>query len=89
LFGLELEGLSPEDQEFETVKAFVRFAGEAVRRAGSVSQRLSPHVAAQLAALQSARRLAPGWLRMNRSASWCTATGPKGSNPGAVSASTS
>jgi hypothetical protein len=32
-FGLELEGLSPEDQEFEAARRFIRFAGEAARNA--------------------------------------------------------
>ena len=31
--GLELEGLSPEDQEFEAARSFVRFAGEAAKNA--------------------------------------------------------
>src|SRR4051794_27859029 len=34
-FGLELEGLSNEDWEFETVKAFVRLAESAARRLAS------------------------------------------------------
>jgi hypothetical protein len=33
-FGLELEGLSLEDQAFEVARHFVRFASEAARRAG-------------------------------------------------------
>ena len=32
-FGLELEGLSPEDSEFEVSKQFVRFAGTTVKNA--------------------------------------------------------
>lgn len=32
LFGLELEGLSPEDQEFEIARRFVRCAGAAARQ---------------------------------------------------------
>src|SRR5450432_3603122 len=31
--GLELEGLSPEDREFEASKQFIRFAGETVKNA--------------------------------------------------------
>jgi hypothetical protein len=34
VFGLELEGLSLEDQAFEVARHFVRFASEAARRAG-------------------------------------------------------
>ena len=37
--GLELEGLSHEDQEFEAAKRFVRFAGEAVNNAASARRR--------------------------------------------------
>ena len=33
IFGLELEGLSMEDQEFEAAKSFVQFAGEAAKNA--------------------------------------------------------
>jgi hypothetical protein len=33
-FGLELEGLSPEDREFELARQFVRFAGAAAHEAG-------------------------------------------------------
>jgi hypothetical protein len=33
VLGLELEGLSPEDQEFEVARSFVRFASDAVRSA--------------------------------------------------------
>ncbi|HSR11927.1 MAG TPA: hypothetical protein VLS90_10840 [Thermodesulfobacteriota bacterium] len=32
VFGLEVEGLSPEDQEFKVSKPFVRFAAAARRR---------------------------------------------------------
>src|SRR5262245_9427640 len=41
-FGLELEGLSPEDQEFEAAKAFVRFAGEAVKNAAVAPSTAAP-----------------------------------------------
>ncbi|MGH8787461.1 MAG: hypothetical protein ACREYA_20560, partial [Cupriavidus necator] len=35
LFGLELEGLSPEDKEYEAARHFVRFAADAVRHAAA------------------------------------------------------
>ncbi len=35
LFGLELEGLSPQDQEFEGARKFVRFAGEVAQAAAN------------------------------------------------------
>src|SRR5690606_8916858 len=33
IFGLELEGLSPEDREFEVARRFVRYAGEVFAQA--------------------------------------------------------
>lgn len=57
VFGLELEGLSPEDQEFEAARRFVRFASSAahswVRRGGSPLWALR----------RAARRHAPGLYR--------------------------
>ena len=45
-FGLELEGLSPEDQAFEVARHFVRFASEAARRAGRAAGAGSPQARA-------------------------------------------
>jgi type IV secretory pathway TrbL component len=61
LFGLELEGLSPEDQEFEVARRFVRFAGEAAKHAATSSASLEPRAAAEAAMIQAARRYAPGF----------------------------
>jgi hypothetical protein len=61
-FGIELEGLSPEDQEFETARRFVELAEAAARHAALASPRLPPAVAAWLAATRAAKRCAPGWL---------------------------
>ena len=47
VFGLELEGLSREDQEFETAKRFVRFASEAVKDAASASPAGDPQALAR------------------------------------------
>lgn len=54
--GLELEGLSPEDQEFEAARQFIRFAADATRNAvgGPVA------TPAHAAAAQAAHRFAPG-----------------------------
>jgi hypothetical protein len=60
--GLELEGLSAEDQEFEAAKSFVRFAGETVKNAAAAPPTAPPQSVAQAAALQAAKRLAPGLL---------------------------
>ena len=65
LFGLELESLSQEDQEFETARGFVRFAGDTVRRAAN-SRGVPPTVATRNAVVHAARRHAPGLLRGGR-----------------------
>jgi hypothetical protein len=62
VFGVELEGLSPEDRTFEVARHFVRFASEAARRAGRVGSVGVPHAAAVDAAASAARTLAPGLL---------------------------
>jgi hypothetical protein len=64
-FGLELEGLSHEDQEFAAAKRFVRFASEAVNNAASMPGD-DPLAAARTAILAAARRLAPGLIRFLR-----------------------
>lgn len=60
LFGLELEGLSNEDREYEVARRYVRFASTAARRAAMSG---APNPAALRAALaQAARQHAPGLL---------------------------
>lgn len=63
-FGLELEGLSPEDQEFEVARQFVRFAGAAAQRAALTSPTVDPRAAARAAVVAAARSHAPGLLRV-------------------------
>ena len=58
--GAELEGLSAEDQEFETARAFVRFAIEAARTAARAPSTMHPATVAATAARVAARRHAPG-----------------------------
>ncbi|HEX6641194.1 MAG TPA: hypothetical protein VF215_08770, partial [Thermoanaerobaculia bacterium] len=60
LFGLELEGLSPEDRELQVARRYVRLAGEALRRLGSAPSGGSPTRIAETAFLGAARRHAPG-----------------------------
>jgi hypothetical protein len=60
IFGLELEGLSQEDQEFEAAKSFVQFAGEAAKNAASAPPTANPKAVAQTATMAAARQLAPG-----------------------------
>lgn len=63
LFGLELEGLSQEDQEFEVARRYVRFAGEAVKNAALAPTSQDPRMVANAAAVTAAQRLAPGLLQ--------------------------
>jgi hypothetical protein len=60
IFGLELEGLSQEDQEYEAAKSFVRFAGEAAKNAASAPPTVDPKAVAQSAVMEAADQLAPG-----------------------------
>ncbi len=63
LFGLELEGLSNEDKEFEMSRRYVRFAGDATRRAARYPRSMHPRRVARAALVAAARRHAPGFLR--------------------------
>ncbi len=64
IFGLELEGLSPEDQEFETARRFVRLAASAATNAARGSQTAAaPQQIVRSALVRAARRHAPGLLR--------------------------
>lgn len=62
--GLELEGLSQEDREFEATRQFVRFAGEAAKNALSAPQdnETVSMESAVSAAAEAARKHAPGLL---------------------------
>jgi len=60
LLGLELEGLSGEDREFETARALVRFADDATRKAAGAPAGAPPAAVARQAALAAARTHAPG-----------------------------
>jgi hypothetical protein len=61
-FGLEAEGLSPEDRDFEVAKRYVRFAHDAARRVADAPPRIHPSAAARMAVIESAKRHAPGLL---------------------------
>jgi hypothetical protein len=60
MLGLELEGLSPQDQEFEAARQFVRLAGAAANQALLAPPRSSPDKTARRAAAAAAERFAPG-----------------------------
>jgi len=61
MFGLELEGLSPEDRQFEVAKQFVRFGGDATKQALALADQGKPPAAAASSAVsQAADRYLPG-----------------------------
>jgi hypothetical protein len=60
--GLELEGLSPEDKEFEATKQFIRFAGQTVANALQAPPGADPEEVAHAAAVEAARIHAPGLM---------------------------
>jgi uncharacterized protein (DUF697 family) len=64
MFGLELEGLSHEDREFEVAKQFVRLAADATNSAvQSDQQGKSAPQTAKEAVAQAAQKFAPGLLQ--------------------------
>lgn len=60
MFGLELEGLSQEDREFEVAKQFVRMAADATRTAVAAPPAANPAAVARAAVVQAAQKFAPG-----------------------------
>ncbi|WP_394839569.1 hypothetical protein LVJ94_22035 [Pendulispora rubella] len=62
MFGLELEGLSLEDSEFELAKQFVRFAADAANSALNAPPGTDPKGVASQAITQAAHKYAPGIL---------------------------
>jgi hypothetical protein len=66
LLGLELEGLSAEDRDFEIARQFVRFAGAASQAAARNGTAAPGPEAARAAAISAARRFAPGLVPMLR-----------------------
>lgn len=62
MFGLELEGLSHEDQEFEVARQVVRLAGAAASTAAEAPPTAPPQQVAQAALTTAAQQFAPGLL---------------------------
>jgi len=62
LFGLELEGLSNEDREFEVARRVVRLASSATRHAATAPAHVPPMTVARRSVAMAARRHAPGLL---------------------------
>jgi hypothetical protein len=80
--GLETEGLSGEDRQFETARAFVRFADEAAKRTAQAAGSAPPSVAAQRGAVAAAQRHLPGLLRTPAGPTGTAgSTGPPGIAP--------
>jgi hypothetical protein len=59
-FGLEMEALEAEDQEFEGAKTFVRMAGDAVKSAVSAPASIDPVEVAKSSVTAAAQKHAPG-----------------------------
>jgi hypothetical protein len=59
-FGLELEGLSAEDQEFEIARRYTRLISDAAQEAANIPPTVPPQAAAQQALSTSAEKHAPG-----------------------------
>jgi hypothetical protein len=62
MFGLELEGLSAEDQEFNLASQLVRFAQDATRKVLTAPPGMAPQQAVQRAVTSAAQKYAPGLL---------------------------
>lgn len=63
IFGLELEGLSQEDAEFEASKQFVRLAADATKTALAAPEGANPTAVAKRSVVQAIQKHAPGLLR--------------------------
>ncbi|MFC3282953.1 hypothetical protein [Litchfieldella rifensis] len=73
--GLELEGLSPEDQEFEVARHVVRFTAGATNAAVEDNERGAPSAQAlRRGVVAAAQRHAPGLLRGSRQGGGGTTT---------------
>jgi hypothetical protein len=62
LLGLELEGLSPEDREFEVCRQLVRLASSAAQQASLAPPQANPDAVARQAITAAASDYAPGLL---------------------------
>jgi hypothetical protein len=60
IFGLELEGMAPEEAEFEVARRVVRLAAASAKNAAVAPDLMDPQRVAKMAIAQAARRVAPG-----------------------------
>jgi hypothetical protein len=74
LLGLELEGLSPEDRDFEVCRQLVRLASSAAQQASLAPPQANPDAVAQQAITAAAGEYAPGLLEQVNG-------GPGGASP--------
>jgi hypothetical protein len=79
---LELEGLSAEDREFETARAFVRFADETARIAATAPPSVPPAQVARSAAVTAARTTLPALVPVLQRMSPAATTRPAGPGTG-------
>jgi hypothetical protein len=85
-FGLELDGMSAEDQEFEIARRFVRLAAATARNAASAPASAEPGTVVRSALLQAARQHAPGLLgRLRGGAAGSAAASPLAAAAGRAS----
>lgn len=63
IFGMELEGLSPEDKEYEVAQQFIRLATDTIHHAAAAANSAAPTAVATAALRQAARQYAPGLLQ--------------------------
>lgn len=83
MFGLETEGMTQEDRQYEVAKQFVRFGGDATQKAVALAKGGTPIAAAAKAAFQqAAERFVPG-LVTNPSLSTTPPTRPRFPHKGA------
>lgn len=62
MFGLEVEGLSQEDQQLEVAKQYVRLTADATQKALAAPPNLDPAAVARQAVASAAERFAPGLI---------------------------
>lgn len=75
VFGLELEGLAPDELEFEAARKFVRLAGDAAKKTVAAGPNINPANAVQNALMAASRKHAPGLYAKSKSDSSCSRSG--------------
>jgi hypothetical protein len=80
--GLELEGMSQEDQEFEVARRVVRLSGEATKQATAAPATTDPSTTARHAMINAARKHAPGLVKRSGHADRHSERSKPGANSG-------